>query len=294
METSATSSLNDTSHCTNDEESDSNWSDINSGDDDDDCERSLRIDLQPEDEAEADISTTASTSTPNRNKMPYVTFKATSTSCKKTKMKKRKPIAKRRLGLKKIEVPEDIARESHVFHKVEKTAGKFKMNRTQVKSVLREIASTPELLGVVKQYAGESSDKDGEKKTPEIRVTRTVAKNVAKEGGKLWLLDQVHEIEKTPVKKKKKEIPFMGLPELPDEEVDEDYDPTKDATATDMSDEESVGTPLSSTLMSTPPSSGVKNTIETPVSASATEAGNEIICFCLQFLNRYRIFKYIL
>ena len=116
------------------------------------------------------------------------------------------------------------------------------------------------------QKAGESPPENSSS-TPEMRVTRTVAKNVAKEGGKLWFLDKVQETEaKTPVKKKGKrnsEVPFIAA-ELPDEE-DEEYDPSKDVLPPDLSDEESVAsnsTPLSSSFMSTPPSSQDKSLIE--------------------------------
>ena len=61
---------------------------------------------------------------------------------------KRKVQTKRRLGMKKIEVPDDIANDSGLekLDKIEKFASKMKMNRTQIKGVIRGICETPELL----------------------------------------------------------------------------------------------------------------------------------------------------
>ncbi len=72
-----------------------------------------------------------------------VTFTATAGSSKKSKLNrqkikvKKKVLSKKRLGLKKIQVPDDIAKEFQPLEKVEKIAEKLKMNRTQVKGVLR-------------------------------------------------------------------------------------------------------------------------------------------------------------
>ena len=50
--------------------------------------------------------------------------------------------------MKKIEVPDDIANDSGLekLDKIEKFASKMKMNRTQIKGVIRGICETPELL----------------------------------------------------------------------------------------------------------------------------------------------------
>ena len=151
-------------------------------------------------------------------------------------------MSKKRLGLKKIEVPEEIAKKSQALEGVEKIAGKLKMNRTQVKSVLKELVVTPELFNLVLKQAGESpSTAEESSGTPELRVTRTISKNLVKEGEKLWLLDKTNP--KTPVKQTKgqeskaiQEIPFKEA-EFPEEDEDEDeYDPGKDVNAN--SDEE--------------------------------------------------------
>ena len=132
----------------NDPESDSNWSDINSEVEEDieDCEKSLKI-VEDED---TEISTGVKKSPPRRHS--FVKFTATSGSSKKSRMhrQKRKIISKKRLGLKKIDVPEEIQKESQGLESVEKIAEKLHMNRTQVKSVLRELAETPELFSLGK------------------------------------------------------------------------------------------------------------------------------------------------
>ena len=55
---------------------------------------------------------------------------------------------KRRLGLKTIEVPYDIAKNSanQKLDKIEQFANQRKMNRTQVKAVIRGMLETPYLL----------------------------------------------------------------------------------------------------------------------------------------------------
>ena len=69
----------------------------------------------------------------------------------------------------------------------------MKLNRTQVKSVIREIIEAPDIIDTIKIQAGDKSQNpDDSSTTPEVRVTRTYAKKVAQEGGKLWLLDQVN------------------------------------------------------------------------------------------------------
>ena len=66
---------------------------------------------------------------------------------------KRKSQSKRRIGMKKIEVPDEIAKDQGLqkLDKVEKFADKLKMNRTQVKSVLRGILETPDLFNFIRQ-----------------------------------------------------------------------------------------------------------------------------------------------
>ena len=184
-------------------------------------------------------------------------------------------MSKRRLGLKKIEVPEEIAKEFNNGVedrcKIEKIGDKLKLNRTQVKSVIRKLVEAPELLTVVQQLAGDPNA-EGSPAAPEMRMTRTVAKNVTKEGGKLdWFWQIASKNDITPVKKKKgktkkekKEdqddgIPFFAASDFPDEEEDEEYDPSNDPEV--ISDEEShasaseTGTPSSMSMLSTPTSS---------------------------------------
>ncbi len=130
------------------------------------------------------------------------------------------------------------------------------------------------MFNLVLQKAGDSPPQNATQTPPEMRVTRTVAKSVAEAGGELWLLGSASANEaKTPVKKRGRKaevtVPFEAV-EFPEEEADEDYDPSKDVA--DISDEESVasasdtGTPMSSSIMSTPPSmSGLaSNSTKTP------------------------------
>merc|ERR1712223_1511789 len=199
----------------NEEESDSNWSDINSSDEGgDEGEKSLQIDIPGQDEEETDISTAntpqqqkGSTKSPAR-KHPLLPFTAMSGSSKKSKMKhKRNVKAKRRLGLKKIGVPDEIANGSanQKLDKIEQFANQRKMNRTQVKTVIRGILETPDLLNYIRQQAGEIPPDSVAESTsqPEVRVTRTVAKNVT---GKPWILEQFNSEKSpvTPIKKNKK------------------------------------------------------------------------------------------
>ena len=55
--------------------------------------------------------------------------------------------------MKKIEVPDEIAKDQGLqkLDKVEKIADKLKMNRTQVKGVLRGILETPDLFNFLMQ-----------------------------------------------------------------------------------------------------------------------------------------------
>lgn len=86
-------------------------------------------------------------------------------------------MSKKRLGLKKIEVPEEIVKSAEAFEEgMEKIANRLKLNRTQVKSVIRKLVEAPELLNVVQQIAGESESSEDPAAAPEMRMTRTIAK----------------------------------------------------------------------------------------------------------------------
>lgn len=86
-------------------------------------------------------------------------------------------MSKKRLGLKKIEVPEEIVKSAEAFEEgMEKIANRLKLNRTQVKSVIRKLVEAPELLNVVQQIAGESESSEDPTAAPEMRMTRTIAK----------------------------------------------------------------------------------------------------------------------
>ena len=74
----------------------------------------------------------------------------------------------------------------------------MRLNRTQVKSVLRKLVESPDLLNYAMEKAG---DKPGSSQgaQAEPRITRKLAKHVVKSGGKLnWFLEKVAQ---TPQKK---------------------------------------------------------------------------------------------
>ena len=93
-------------------------------------------------------------------------------------VKKRKRISKKRMGLKKIDVPDEVVKNSDEFEeRMERMAHKLNLNRTQVKSVIRNLVEVPELFGRVQQLAGEmNSDTKLDQTDSQIRVTRKLAK----------------------------------------------------------------------------------------------------------------------
>ena len=93
-------------------------------------------------------------------------------------VKKRKRISKKRMGLKKIDVPDEVVKNSDEFEeRMERMAHKLNLNRTQVKSVIRNLVEVPELFGRVQQLAGEmNSDIQDQTAYIENRVTRKLAK----------------------------------------------------------------------------------------------------------------------
>ena len=86
---------------------------------------------------------------------------------------------KHRAALKTIKVPDNLTANTsseELEMSVEKHTGKLNLNRTQTKNVIRQIVEDPTLLSMMKKMAGESSDEDIP--TPEMRLTRTLAKYV--------------------------------------------------------------------------------------------------------------------
>jgi hypothetical protein len=157
------------------------------------------------DDEETEIPTTSTPQQQGVGKSPsrrqsLAAFTATSGSSKKTKVnrQKRKVQTKRRLGMKKIEVPDDIANDSGLekLDKIEKFASKMKMNRTQIKGVIRGICETPELLHLALKQTGELPDDIGELTSqPDVRLTRTGAKTAP---DRPWILDKMNS-ETSPV-----------------------------------------------------------------------------------------------
>ena len=168
------------------------------------------------------------------------------------------------------------------------SAAKLGLNRTQVKVVLKQMLQSPDLLSVFMKEAGDPTV-EGASSTEKFkidmvtdRVTRMKASKVKEDGGRLdWVLEKIEAMNnlKTPVKKGNsgsgdkidKDLPVAELPELPEEDPDDDeYDPKKDpeANAAGSDDEESlmtnseVGTPRTQTsnLFSSPQS----DMLETP------------------------------
>ena len=196
--------------------------------------------------------------------------------CAYRSRQRRAAISKKRIGMKRIEVPEEIIKDAQpIDESVQKMADKLKLHRTQVKGILKALYEVPELLNTAKQQAGEITSKEeggqcSESTTPEIRHTRNAAKKVVEEGGKVnWILEKINESDKTPEKKRgrKRKNPevLFNAAEFPDED-DEEYDPTKDIA--DISDEESAasdttGTPMSSSMIS-PAARVFERSLQTP------------------------------
>ena len=103
----------------------------------------------------------------------------------------------------------------------------MRLNRTQVKSVLRKLVESPDLLNYAMEKAG---DKPGSSQgaQAEPRITRKLAKHVVKSGGKLnWFLEKVAQ---TPQKKDSESLTLL-VEEFPEDDHDQDYDPTEDMEA---------------------------------------------------------------
>ena len=89
---------------------------------------------------------------------------------------KSRHMAKKRVGLKKIDVPEQMATNKEDDDYVKRVAAKYNLNRTQVKSIYRNLLEAPELINLWKQITGESQSSENDNSTPEMRVTRNLAK----------------------------------------------------------------------------------------------------------------------
>merc|ERR1711963_467575 len=108
---------------------------------------------------EAETSTLANKSLPSKSpsNKKFAPLLATSGSAKKSKMtrQKRKAMSKKRVGMKRIEVPEDILKDAQPINdSVQKMADKLKLHRTQVKGILKALYEVPELLDTARQQAG--------------------------------------------------------------------------------------------------------------------------------------------
>ena len=90
--------------------------------------------------------------------------------------------------------------------RLDKAAKKMRLNRTQVKSVLRRLVESPEFVNLFFQSAGgEGSGRNAA--TSEPRITRKLAKTVVDSGGKLnWFLEKV---SKTPRKVNPESLALM-------------------------------------------------------------------------------------
>ena len=115
----------------------------------------------------------------------------------------------------------------------------MRLNRTQVKSVLRRLVESPEFVNLVLEKAGDGNNSSGGRVEP--RITRKLARTVVDSGGKLnWFLDKV---AKTPSKVNPESLALMQE-EFPDDEDDQEYDPGKDMEAMKITsdDEDSIAT----------------------------------------------------
>ena len=111
--------------------------------------------------------------------------------------------------------------------RLDKAAKRMRLNRTQVKSVLRKLVESPDLLNFAMEKAG---DKPGSSQgtQAEPRITRKLAKHVVKSGGKLnWFLEKVAQ---TPQKKDTESLTLL-VEEFPEDDHDQDYDPSEDMEA---------------------------------------------------------------
>ena len=110
--------------------------------------------------------------------------------------------------------------------RLDKAAKRMRLNRTQVKSVLRQLVESPDLLNYAMERAG---DKPGTSTTQaEPRITRKLAKDVVSSGGKLnWFLEKVAQ---TPQKKDSESLALLHE-EFPEDDPDQEYDPTADIEA---------------------------------------------------------------
>ncbi|CAB4063522.1 GON4L [Lepeophtheirus salmonis] len=137
-----------------------------------------------------------------------------------------------------------LAKEEEEIESVlESKAKKLNMNRTQVRTLLRQIVGSKEVINHSLEIAG---DKDRSATVIEPRVTRTVAKSVAEVG--------VNEDDTL----------VLVTQELPDDdkpEEDPEYDPETDDIEGEDDMEDSCMTPLSS-IAQTPPCP--KHLLESP------------------------------
>ena len=117
-----------------------------------------------------------------------------------------------------IDVPNDIfdavagAKGDNFNLRLDKAARRMRLNRTQVKSVLRRLVESQDLVNYALERAG---DKPGTQAEP--RITRELAKHVVKSGGKLnWFLEKVAQ---TPQKSTADSLALMQK-EFPEDEDD--------------------------------------------------------------------------
>ncbi|XP_040565889.1 uncharacterized protein [Lepeophtheirus salmonis] len=155
-----------------------------------------------------------------------------------------------------------LAKEEEEIESVlESKAKKLNMNRTQVRTLLRQIVGSKEVINHSLEIAG---DKDRSASVIEPRVTRTVAKSVAEVGGKLdWVLETIQSAQPNQ-KVNEDDTLVLVTQELPDDdkpEEDPEYDPETDDIEGEDDMEDSCMTPLSS-IAQTPPCP--KHLLESP------------------------------
>ena len=104
----------------------------------------------------------------------------------------------------------------------------MRLNRTQVKSVIRKLVESPDLLNFAMEKAGDKPGSSQGTTQAEPRITRKLAKHVVKSGGKLnWFLEKVAQ---TPQKKDSESLTLL-VEEFPEDDHDQDYDPSEDMEA---------------------------------------------------------------
>jgi hypothetical protein len=108
--------------------------------------------------------------------------------------------------------------------RLDKAAKRMRLNRTQVKSVLRKLVESPDLLNYAMEKAGDKPESQ-----VEPRITRELAKQVVNSGGKLnWFLEKVAQ---TPQKASAESLALMTDDFPEDEPEDVPYDPSEDMKA---------------------------------------------------------------